>query len=115
MRALPAGSIDLIFADPPYNLQLRGSLFRPDNSEVDGVDEDWDKFADLALYDGFTRAWMAEARRLLKDDGALWVIGSYHNVFRMGAALQDLAAERRRVAENQPDAEFQGAQVHQRA
>ncbi len=90
MRALPAGSIDLIFADPPYNLQLRGSLFRPDNSEVDGVDEDWDKFADLALYDGFTRAWMAEARRLLKDDGALWVIGSYHNVFRMGAALQDL-------------------------
>jgi modification methylase len=90
MNALPAGSIDLIFADPPYNLQLKGSLLRPNNSEVDGVDEDWDKFADLALYDRFTRDWMAAARRLLKDDGALWVIGSYHNVFRMGTALQDL-------------------------
>jgi modification methylase len=90
MNALPAGSIDLIFADPPYNLQLRGSLLRPDNSEVDGVDDDWDKFADFALYDKFTRDWMAAARRLLKDDGAIWVIGSYHNVFRMGAALQDL-------------------------
>ncbi len=90
MNALPAGSIDLIFADPPYNLQLRGALFRPDNSEVDGVDEAWDKFADFKLYDAFTRAWMTAARRLLKDDGAIWVIGSYHNVFRMGAALQDL-------------------------
>jgi modification methylase len=90
MRALPAASVDLVFADPPYNLQLKGALFRPDNSEVDGVDDDWDKFADFALYDRFTRDWMTEARRLLKDDGALWVIGSYHNVFRMGAALQDL-------------------------
>jgi modification methylase len=90
MNAMPEKSVDLIFADPPYNLQLRGALFRPDNSEVDGVDEDWDKFADLALYDKFTRDWMAAAHRLLKDDGALWVIGSYHNVFRMGAALQDI-------------------------
>jgi modification methylase len=90
MNAMPEKSVDLIFADPPYNLQLRGSLFRPDNSEVDGVDEDWDKFADLALYDKFTRDWMAAAHRLLKDDGALWVIGSYHNVFRMGTALQDI-------------------------
>src|SRR5579871_3395154 len=90
MRALPEKSVDLIFADPPYNLQLRGQLFRPDNSEVDGVDEDWDKFADFALYDRFTRDWLAAARRLLKDDGAIWVIGSYHNVYRMGAILQDL-------------------------
>jgi modification methylase len=90
MKAMPEKSVDLIFADPPYNLQLRGALFRPDNSEVDGVDEEWDKFADLALYDKFTRDWMAAAHRLLKDDGALWVIGSYHNVFRMGTALQDI-------------------------
>jgi len=90
MNSLPAASIDLIFADPPYNLQLRGSLLRPDNSEVDGVDDDWDKFGDFALYDRFTREWMDAARRLLKPDGALWVIGSYHNVFRMGVALQDL-------------------------
>jgi len=90
MNAMPAKSVDLIFADPPYNLQLRGSLLRPDNSEVDGVDDDWDKFADFKLYDEFTRAWMGAARRILKDDGAIWVIGSYHNVFRMGTALQDL-------------------------
>jgi modification methylase len=90
MNALPAGSIDLIFADPPYNLQLKGALLRPDNSEVDGVDDDWDKFGDFALYDRFTRDWMRAAHRLLKPDGALWVIGSYHNVFRMGTALQDI-------------------------
>jgi modification methylase len=90
MNAMPAKSVDLIFADPPYNLQLRGSLLRPDNSEVDGVDDDWDKFADFKLYDDFTRAWMTAARRLLKDDGAIWIIGSYHNIFRMGTALQDL-------------------------
>jgi modification methylase len=90
MLSLPEKSVDLIFADPPYNLQLRGALFRPDNSEVDGVDEEWDKFDDFALYDQFTRDWLSAARRLLKDDGAIWVIGSYHNVFRMGAILQDL-------------------------
>ena len=90
MNALPAGSVDPIFADPPYNLQLRGALYRPDNSEVDGVDEDWDKIGDFALYDEFTRAWLTAARRVLKDDGGMWVIGSYHNVFRMGAILQDL-------------------------
>src|ERR1700748_3970094 len=71
MNAMPAGSVDLIFADPPYNLQLRGSLLRPDNSEVDGVDDDWDKFADFALYDKFTREWLTAARRILKDDGAM--------------------------------------------
>ncbi len=89
MRALPAASIDLIFADPPYNLQLRGDLHRPDNSRVDAVDDQWDRFASFAAYDEFSRAWLAAARRLLKPDGAIWVIGSYHNVFRLGAILQD--------------------------
>jgi modification methylase len=90
MAKLPAGSIDLVFADPPYNLQLGGELLRPDNSKVDAVDDDWDQFASFAAYDAFTRAWLAEARRVLKDDGALWVIGSYHNIFRVGVAVQDL-------------------------
>lgn len=90
MKSLPARSIDLIFADPPYNLQLGGNLTRPDNSKVNGVDDEWDKFSSFAAYDKFTREWFAEARRLLKDDGAIWVIGSYHNVFRMGAQLQDM-------------------------
>ena len=90
MNALPAGSVDLIFADPPYNLQLEQSLTRPDQSKVDAVDDDWDKFDSFAHYDIFTRAWLKAARRLLKPDGALWVIGSYHNIFRVGTALQDL-------------------------
>jgi len=90
MKALPASSVDLIFADPPYNLQLRGDLRRPNNSLVDGVDESWDRFDDFAAYDRFTTEWLAAARRLLKDDGTLWVIGSYHNIFRLGARLQDL-------------------------
>ena len=90
MRMLPAASIDCIFADPPYNLQLRGELRRPDDSLVDGVDDDWDRFADFASYDAFTRDWLAEARRLLGKDGTLWVIGSYHNIFRVGAILQEL-------------------------
>ena len=89
MRALPEASVDLIFADPPYNLQLRGELHRPDNSRVDAVDDSWDRFASFAAYDDFSRAWLAAARRLLKPDGAIWVIGSYHNVFRLGTALQD--------------------------
>jgi modification methylase len=89
MNALPEASIDLIFADPPYNLQLRGDLHRPDNSQVDGVDDAWDRFASFETYDRFTRAWLAAARRLLKPEGAIWVIGSYHNIFRVGAALQD--------------------------
>ncbi len=90
MNALPAGSVDLVFADPPYNLQLKGELHRPDNSRVDAVDDDWDRFDGFAAYDRFTRDWLAAARRVLKPDGAIWVIGSYHNVFRLGAALQDL-------------------------
>lgn len=89
MRALPAASVDLIFADPPYNLQLGGDLHRPDGTQVDAVDDDWDKFDSLATYDRFTHAWLAEARRVLKPGGSIWVIGSYHNIFRVGAALQD--------------------------
>jgi modification methylase len=89
MNGLPEASIDLIFADPPYNLQLKGDLHRPDNSAVDAVDDAWDRFDSFATYDRFTRDWLAAARRLLKPNGALWVIGSYHNIFRVGAALQD--------------------------
>ncbi|HVY13320.1 MAG TPA: site-specific DNA-methyltransferase [Alphaproteobacteria bacterium] len=90
MNKLPEGSVDLIFADPPYNLQLGGDLHRPDNSRVDGVEDSWDKFSSFAEYDRFTTEWLKAARRLLKPDGALWVIGSYHNIFRVGAALQDI-------------------------
>src|SRR5215217_4567622 len=85
MAGLPAGSVDLVFADPPYNLQLSGELHRPDNSRVDGVEAAWDKFADFAAYDAFTRDWLTACRRVLKPTGALWVIGSYHHIFRMGA------------------------------
>ncbi|WP_405048976.1 hypothetical protein ROLI_037690 [Roseobacter fucihabitans] len=89
MNALPEASIDLIFADPPYNLQLKGDLRRPDNSRVDAVDDEWDQFSSFKAYDDFTRAWLKAARRLLKPNGAIWVIGSYHNIFRVGSALQD--------------------------
>src|SRR5580700_518161 len=90
MHSLPEGSVDMVFADPPYNLQLGGELLRPDNSRVDAVDDEWDKFTDFARYDSFTRAWLGAARRVLKPEGTLWVIGSYHNIFRIGTALQDL-------------------------
>jgi len=90
MRALPAKSIDCIFADPPYNLQLGGDLNRPDGSHVDAVTDAWDKFDSLAAYDAFTREWLAGARRIPKDDGTIWVIGSYHNIFKVGSAIQDL-------------------------
>jgi len=90
MRALPAGCADLVFADPPYNLQLKSELRRPDNSKVDAVDDHWDQFGSFAEYDRFTRDWLAAVRHVLKDTGALWVIGSYHNIFRVGTALQDL-------------------------
>jgi len=89
MAALPDCSVDMVFADPPYNLQLGGDLFRPEGGRVDAVDDDWDKFDTFATYDTFTRAWLKEARRILKPNGTLWVIGSYHNIFRVGAALQD--------------------------
>ena len=90
MESLPPRSVDMIFADPPYNLQLRGELRRPNETVVDAVDDHWDQFSSFAAYDRFTRDWLSAARRVLKDDGALWVIGSYHNIFRVGAALQDL-------------------------
>ena len=89
MGSLPDACIDMIFADPPYNLQLGGDLYRPEGSQVDAVDDDWDKFDSFAAYDAFTRAWLKEARRILKPNGTLWVIGSYHNIFRVGSALQD--------------------------
>ena len=89
MARLPDKSVDMIFADPPYNLQLGGDLFRPEGGKVDACDDDWDKFDSLGAYDDFTREWLAEARRILKDDGTIWVIGSYHNIYRVGSLLQD--------------------------
>jgi modification methylase len=90
LERLPDACVDLVFADPPYNLQLGGDLLRPNETVVDGVHQSWDKFASFADYDSFSRAWLAECRRVLKPDGALWVIGSYHNIFRLGVAIQDL-------------------------
>mgnify|MGYP001328843040 CR=1 FL=1 len=90
MNSLPAGSVDAIFADPPYNLQLEGELLRPNNSKVDAVDDAWDQFDSFAAYDHFTREWLSASKNVLKDDGTLWVIGSYHNIFRVGSILQDL-------------------------
>ena len=90
MGMLPPASVHCVFADPPYNLQLRGELRRPDDSVVDGVEEEWDRFTDFAAYDAFTRAWLTECRRLLRKDGTIWVIGAYHNIFRIGTILQDL-------------------------
>jgi modification methylase len=90
MEELPEKSVDMIFADPPYNLQLAGDLHRPNNTRVNGVEEDWDRFDGFTHYDAFSRAWLSAARRVLKDDGSIWVIGTYHNIYRLGAALQDL-------------------------
>jgi modification methylase len=90
MAKLPAASVDLVFADPPYNLQLASDLKRPDDSHVDAVNDDWDKFASFAAYDAFTREWLTACRRVLKPAGTIWVIGSYHNIFRVGALMQDL-------------------------
>src|SRR3954469_3108992 len=90
MSKLAAGSVDLVFADPPYNLQLKGELKRPDESHVDAVNNDWDKFSSFAAYDDFTRAWLLACRRVMKPSATLWVIGSYHNIFRVGTTLQDL-------------------------
>ena len=118
LRQLPDKCVDLIFADPPYNLQLDGALLRPNNTRVDGVDDAWDKFSSFQDYDRFTHAWLGECRRILKPDGAIWVIGSYHNIFRIGVALQDLGywiLERYRLAQSEPDAEFPRQTLHQRA
>ncbi len=89
MNSLPAKSVDLVFADPPYNLQLGGDLSRPDNSAVDGVTQEWDQYDTMDAYDLFTHDWLQAARRVLKDDGSIWVMGSYHNIFRVGTVLQD--------------------------
>jgi site-specific DNA-methyltransferase (adenine-specific) len=90
LKELPEKSVDLIFADPPYNLQLQKTLWRPNMTRVNAVDEEWDRFGSFSEYDRFTRSWLEACRRILKDTGTLWVIGSYHNIFRVGAALQDL-------------------------
>src|ERR1700746_365983 len=90
LAKLAPESVDLVFADPPYNLQLAGDLKRPDDSRVDAVDDDWDKFSSFSAYDDFTRAWLTACRRRMKPNATLWVIGSYHNIFRVGALLQDL-------------------------
>ena len=90
LKKIPTGSVDLVFADPPYNLQLSGGLTRPDQSKVDAVDDHWDQFESFEAYDRFTKGWLGECRRVLKPDGALWVIGSYHNIFRVGTILQDM-------------------------
>src|SRR6516165_8473773 len=90
LAKLPAASIALVFADPPYNLQLKGDLKRPDDSRVDAVDDEWDRFSSFGAYDAFTRAWLTACRRVMKPAATLWVIGTYHNIFRVGALLQDL-------------------------
>jgi modification methylase len=90
LNTLPENSVDLVFADPPYNLQLQNDLYRPNLTKVDAVDDGWDKFGSFAEYDEFTRQWLTACRRVLKETGTLWVIGSYHNIFRVGAILQDL-------------------------
>ena len=88
LKTIPNECVDLIFADPPYNLQLKNELMRPDNSKVKGVNDEWDKFASFNEYDLFTRNWLNECRRILKPNGTIWVIGSYHNIFRIGTILQ---------------------------
>jgi modification methylase len=117
MSKLQAGSVDLVFADPPYNLQLKGELKRPDESQVDAVNNDWDKFSSFAAYDDFTRAWLLACRRVMKPSATIWVIGSYHNIFRVGAIMRPrlLGPERHRLAQVESDAEFPWPQVHQRA
>jgi len=90
LKKIPDESFDLIFADPPYNLQLRNKLIRPDKSKVDAVNDKWDKFESFKSYDNFTAGWLKECKRLLKKNGTMWVIGSYHNIFRVGSKIQDL-------------------------
>ena len=90
LNRLPAKSVDLVFADPPYNLQLSNELWRPNFSRVDGVDDDWDQFDSFEAYDDFSRSWLGACQQILKDTGTIWVIGSYHNIFRIGSLMQDL-------------------------
>ncbi len=90
LATLPEASVDLVFADPPYNLQLQRDLYRPNLSKVDAVDDGWDKFGSFDEYDEFTLKWLRACQRVLKDTGTIWVIGSYHNIYRVGTILQDL-------------------------
>src|SRR5438094_5673032 len=90
LASLPAGSADLVFADPPYNLQLGGDLWRPNMTRVDAVDDEWDRFSDFEAYDAYTGQWLSACRRVLKDTGTIWVIGSYHNIYRVGKMMMDL-------------------------
>ncbi len=90
LNTLPENSVDLVFADPPYNLQLQNDLYRPNLSKVDAVNDKWDKFANFEEYDNFTRDWLLACRRVLKETGTIWVIGTYHNIYRVGAIMQDL-------------------------
>ena len=90
MNALPPESVDVVFADPPYNLQLKNDLWRPNHTQVDAVNDEWDQFESFEAYDRFTKDWLTACRRVLKPAGTLWVIGSYHNIYRVGAILQDL-------------------------
>jgi len=90
LKKLPENSVDLIFADPPYNMQLKNALYRPNNTKVDGVDDEWDKFASFTEYDNFCISWLKECKRILKDTGSIWVIGSYHNIFRVGNIMLNL-------------------------
>ena len=91
LKKIPSKSFDLVFADPPYNMQIGEKLRRPDDSKVNGVDDKWDQFKSFDHYDKFCKAWLIECKRILKDDGSIWVIGSYHNVFRLGYHLQNLS------------------------
>ncbi|MDR2729662.1 MAG: site-specific DNA-methyltransferase, partial [Treponema sp.] len=90
LKKINDNSVDLIFADPPYNMQLEKTLYRPNNTKVDGVNDDWDKFGSFSEYDDFCLAWLKECRRILKDTGTIWVIGSYHNIFRVGNIMLNL-------------------------
>jgi modification methylase len=90
MNSMPEACVDLIFADPPYNLQLQADLHRPNMTKVDAVVDEWDQFASFAEYDQFTRSWLTACKRVLKKTGSIWVIGSYHNIFRVGTIIQDL-------------------------
>ncbi len=90
LKKLPSESVDLVFADPPYFLQLRNALYRPNQTQVDGVDDEWDQFENYQVYDKFTEEWLIECYRVLKKDGAIWVIGTYHNIFRVGTVMQNI-------------------------
>ena len=116
LNSLPENSVDLVFADPPYNLQLQNDLYRPDLSKVDAVKDKWDKFSSFSDYDRFTSEWLSATRRVLKDTGTIWVIGSYHNIFRVGAIMQDLGfwiLNDIIWMKSNPMPNFRGVQIHQ--